>query len=168
MERKMRRFRQLLSDEMAKAILLNGTNGVLSVVDADGAPYGVPLSYVYDGDNQIYFHSAVSGHKIDCIKGGSQRCSFCVIAKDQIMPEEFTTYFRSVIAKGSIHIVTDSEEIHHGLRLLCDKYSPGIDSAEEIAGALHRVVVLRFDIECLTGKEAIELVRERARNNTGR
>ena len=161
MERKMRRFKQLLSADMSREILSSGTNGVLSLTDADGEPYGVPLSYVYDGDNCIYFHSAVAGHKIDCIKEGNQRCSFCVIAQDRIVPEEFTTYFRSVIVKGSIHIVTDGNELQVGLRLLCDKYSPGIDCSREIAGALHRVVVLRLDVDSLTGKEAIELVNKR-------
>ena len=48
----MRRFKQLLPTEMSMEILISGTNGVLSLTDADGEPYGVPLSYVYDGDNR--------------------------------------------------------------------------------------------------------------------
>lgn len=48
MERRMRRFRQLLSEDAAKEILLTATNGVLSLVDADGSPYGVPVSFAYD------------------------------------------------------------------------------------------------------------------------
>lgn len=59
MERKMRRIRQLLSEDDAKGILTTATNGVLSLVDADGSPYGVPLSFAYDNDGHIYFHSAV-------------------------------------------------------------------------------------------------------------
>ncbi len=50
MERKMRRFKQLLSEQATKEILCNATNGVLSLVDSDGEPYGVPISYVYDGN----------------------------------------------------------------------------------------------------------------------
>lgn len=156
----MRRFKQLLAVEESKEILLEGTNGVLSLVDYDGEPYGVPLSYAYDGENSIYFHSAAKGYKLDCI-AENERCSFCVVGQDKIIPEEFTSYFRSAIVKGFIHIVTEAEEIMKGLLLLCDKYSPGVDPEAEISGCLNRVVVLRLDIQSLTGKEAIELVRKR-------
>lgn len=160
MERKMRRIRQLLSEDDAKGILTTATNGVLSLVDADGSPYGVPLSFAYDNDGHIYFHSAVKGLKIDCIKAVS-RCSFCVVGQDIIVPEEFTSYFRSVIVKGRISIITLEDEIMKGLLLLCEKYSPGIDSGNEIAKCRSHVTVLRFDIEEMTGKESIELVRQR-------
>ena len=77
------------------------------------------------------------------------------------MPEEFTTYFRSVIVAGRISVVTDSDEIQLGLKLLCDKYSPGVDTEAELSRFLKHVVVLRLDIEGICGKEAIELVRQR-------
>lgn len=156
----MRRFKQLLSMEESEKILYSCTNGVLSLVDTDGAPYGVPISYVYDGKGHLYLHSAITGHKIDCINADS-RCSFCVTAQDQIVPEEFTTYFRSVIATGRIEIITDAEEIHHGLVLLCKKYSPGVDYTNEISKCVKNVRVLKIQIENLTGKEAIELVQRR-------
>lgn len=55
----------------------------------------------------------------------------------------------------------DTKEIMKGLLLLCEKYSPGIDSDTEIAKCLNHVTVLRLDIENMTGKESIELVRKR-------
>ena len=160
MERKMRRFKQLLDEQATKEILNNATNGVLSLVDSDGEPYGVPISYAYDGDRNIYFHSAVKGHKIECIEADS-RCSFCVVAQDLIVPDEFTTYFRSVIVKGRIHAVGSHDEMMKGLLLLCVKYSPGIDPEAEISKCIRHVSVLRLDIDSITGKEAIELVRDR-------
>lgn len=160
MERKMRRFKQLLDEQATKEILNNATNGVLSLVDSDGEPYGVPISYAYDGDRSIYFHSAVKGHKIECIEAES-RCSFCVVAQDLIVPDEFTTYFRSVIVKGTVHTVIDRDDMIQGLLLLCAKYSPGIDPDAEISKCINHVSVLRLDIDNLTGKEAIELVRKR-------
>ena len=129
-------------------------------MDSDGEPYGVPISYAYDGDRNIYFHSAVKGHKIECIEADS-RCSFCVVAQDLIVPDEFTTYFRSVIVKGRIHPVGSHDEMMKGLLLLCDKYSPGIDPEAEISKCIRHVSVLRLDIDSITGKEAIELVRDR-------
>lgn len=47
------------------------------------------------------------------------------------------------------------------LRLLCDKYSPGIDPVAEIDKFLKAVLIVRIEIEHITGKEAIELVRAR-------
>lgn len=156
----MRRFKQLLSEADSKDILYNVKNGVLSLIDPDDGVYGVPVSFAYDGDRYIYLHSAVKGHKMDCITADS-RCSFCVVGQDKIIPEEFTTYFRSVIVRGNIHRMTDPEEIMKGLLLLCEKYSPGIDSDPEIAKCLDHVAVLRLDIGDMIGKESIELVRNR-------
>lgn len=163
MERKMRRFKQSLGEQAVKGILFSGTNGILSLVDSDGEPYGVPLSYAYDGDTAIYFHSAVKGHKIECLTFDG-RCSFCVVGQDMIRPDEFTTYFRSVIVKGVIHVVDEQEDRIKGLMLLCNKYSPGIDPDSEISKCISYVSVLRLDIDGMTGKEAIELVRERNGN----
>ena len=164
MERKMRRLQQLLDEQATKEILNNATNGVLSLVDTDGEPYGVPISYAYDGSGCIYFHSAVKGHKIECIEADS-RCSFCVVAQDLIMPDEFTTYFRSVIVKGTIHAVIARDEMMKGLLLLCKKYSPDINPNAEISKCINHVSVLRLDIDSMTGKEAIELVRKRKKSN---
>lgn len=157
MEHKMRRFKQQLSIDDAVNILRNCTNGILSLVDADGSPYGVPISYACGSDGNIYMHSAVAGHKIDCIKHDS-RCSFCVVAQDHIVPEEFTTYFRSVIVSGKIRILSDTEEIIAGLKCLSDKYCRGIDPTGEINKFIKAVKVLRLDIDEITGKESIELV----------
>ena len=156
----MRRARQQLPESEAKALLATATNGVLSLVDADGAPYGVPMSFVYDGAQTIYFHGARAGRKLDCV-AGCDRASFCVVGLDEIHPERFTTYFRSVIAEGRIAVATDPAEIVAALRMLAAKYAPGAESAGEIAGALERVAILRLEIRTLTGKEAIELTRNR-------
>ncbi|MDE6448583.1 MAG: pyridoxamine 5'-phosphate oxidase family protein [Muribaculaceae bacterium] len=82
------------------------------------------------------------------------------MGQDNIVPEEFTSYFRSVIVTGNVRIMTSHDEIMRGLLLLCEKYSPGTDSDNEIAKNLSHVLVLRLDIESMTGKEAIELVRQ--------
>ena len=156
----------MLSEQAAKEILCSAANGVLSLIDSDGMPYGVPISYVYDGDRSIYFHSAVKGHKIECIRA-SGRCSFCVVGQDMIIPEKFTTYFRSVIAKGTIHAVTAPDEIMKGLLLLCEKYSPDVAPDAEISKCIGHVSVLRLDTDSMTGKEAIELVRKRTKSGQG-
>ena len=155
----MRRNRQQLSREECERILGRCTSGVLALTGDGGYPYAVPLSYVY-ADGAIIFHSAVEGHKVDAIRRDS-RCSFCVIEQDEIKPAEFTTYFRSVIVFGRIQILEDDNEKVQALRLLGSRYSPGDEPGlqHEIDKSLDHVLLLRLDVEHLSGKQAIELVR---------
>ena len=158
--REMRRKRQQLSEEESIGILQKATAGTLALLGDNGYPYAVPISYVY-ADGKLYFHSALSGHKIDAIRN-CDKASFCVIDKDDVQPEKYTTYFRSVIAFGRIHIIEDDQEKLETARLLGDRYNPNQEEAlqKELEKGLSRMVMIRFDIEYLTGKEAIELVNQ--------
>ena len=153
MFRKMRRFKQELTHEEAIQILNNNTAGVLAVLGDEGYPYSVPLSYVFV-DNKIYFHSAKTGHKIDAIKNYN-KASFCVIDQNQIMPEEYTTYFRSVIAFGKVHIMENEEEIRVAMSKFVTKYS-SYGKAEKHEVNMKEVpdimAMIEFDIEYMTGK----------------
>ncbi len=159
--RPMRRNRQQLSREECECILNRCTSGVLALAGDSGYPYAVPLSYVY-ADGAIIFHSAVEGHKVDAIKRDN-RCSFCVIEQDEIKPAEFTTYFRSVIAFGRIQILENYDEKVQALRLLGRRYSPGDEPGlqREIDKSLDHVLLLRLNIDHLSGKQAIELLQAR-------
>lgn len=158
--RKMRRSRQQLSKEECEVILSRATSGTLALSGDNGYPYAVPISYVY-ADGKLYFHSAKTGHKIDAIKQ-HDKASFCVIAADDVHPAEFTTYFRSVIAFGKIQIIESDSERTYAASLLGARYNPGDDTGlqKELEKGLSHMLILRLDIEHMTGKEAIELVRK--------
>lgn len=161
MFREMRRKRQLLSEKESIAVLVNGTSGVLSLLGDDGYPYGVPISYVY-ADNKIFFHSAKAGHKIDAIRTYN-KASFCVIDQDNIVPEEYTTYFRSVIVFGKLRILADEKELREAIEKLAIKYHPKDNAAnrsKEISKELSRLYMIELSIEHMTGKEAIEIVKK--------
>ena len=159
----MRRKRQLLSQEESIQILTSRTSGVLALLGENGYPYAVPLSYVYD-NGVVYFHGAKAGHKIDAIRH-CDRASFCVIDQDNIVPEEYTTYFRSVIAFGTIRILEDDAEKRRAIEALAKKYHPQ-DTAAHRTQAIDNewapLCMMTLSIEHLTGKEAIELVRAKA------
>ena len=158
--REMRRKRQQLSDEESISILQKCTAGTLALLGDNDYPYAVPISYVY-ADSKLYFHSALSGHKIDAIRN-CDKASFCVIDKDDVQPAKYTTFFHSVIAFGRIHIVEDEQEKLETARLLGDRYNPNQEEAlqQELEKGLSRMFMIRFDIEHLTGKEAIELMKQ--------
>lgn len=160
MFREMRRKKQLLSNEDVMEILEKSTSGVLAVIGDDDYPYAVPVSYVYY-DSKIYFHGAKSGHKLDAIKKNA-KVSFCVIDKDDIIKEEYTTYFRSVIAFGKAYIVEDEKEIMESIEKLSIKYY--LEDNEENRNRMIEkeksvLCMVRIDVEHVTGKEAIELVK---------
>lgn len=161
MSRAMRRRRQLLSDAETVAMLQSCTSGVLAVQGDDGYPYAVPLSYAYD-DGRLYFHSARTGHKIDAIER-SDKASFCVIADDDVVQSTFTTHFRSTVVFGRVKVLTDDAEKRRGLRCLAEKYSPDyLDAADaEIDGSWDKLVVIELAIEEMSGKAAIEIIKER-------
>ena len=160
MFRKMRRFGQQLSHEACEEILQRATSGVLAVSGDDGYPYAVPLSYVYR-DGRLYFHCAVEGHKLDAIRH-SDKASFCVIDQDEVVPERYTTHYRSVIAFGRVRIL-EGDEKRRSIEWLADRYAPGETERgrQEAESAWNRLCMLEMRVEHMTGKQAIELVQKK-------
>ena len=161
MFRDMRRSKQVLSQDIAEKILREGEFGVLALAGDDDYPYAVPINYAVEG-NKIYFHSAKIGHKLDAIRR-NEKVSFCVVARHEVVAEEFTTYFVSAIAFGRMKIIEDDADPDklRGLELLADKYSSTASPtrrAKELA-RLNALVVPVMTIEHLTGKAARELVK---------
>ena len=158
--RGLRRKNQLLSEQETLDIMERGTNGVLAVLDEEGYPYAVPVSYVYC-DGKVYIHGAKKGHKIDAIKN-CDKASFCVVDKDQIVPEKYTTYFRSAIAFGKIRVLEEEAEMKSAFMKLAMKYSHAMGEASceaEMNKSFRAVAMIELAVEHMTGKEAIELVR---------
>lgn len=162
MFREMRRKKQVLTLEENIQILNRGTSGVLAVSGDDDYPYAVPLSYVYH-DNKIYFHCAKAGHKMDAI-ARNEKVSFCVIDKDQIVQEEYTSYFRSVIVFGKARVLENEEEKRKAIEILAARYSPDqeeVHRMQAIDNEFNIVRMIELTIDHISGKEAIELVKEK-------
>jgi nitroimidazol reductase NimA-like FMN-containing flavoprotein (pyridoxamine 5'-phosphate oxidase superfamily) len=150
--RQMRRKRQLLPQEDSINILKQHTSGTLAVLGDGGYPYAVPISYVYS-DGKLFFHSAVAGHKIDAINA-CDKASFCVIDQDNIMADQFTTFYRSVIAFGRVRIIDDDNEKLAALKILGSKYSPHREEGlnKEIGKEMPHLLMLEMTIEHLTAR----------------
>ncbi len=163
MFREMRRIKQALSTEECDVILSRGTAGVLAVAGDDDYPYAVPLSYVYK-EGKIFFHCAKAGHKLDAI-ARNEKVSFCVIDEDNVIPEEYTTYFRSVIAFGRIRVLEDVQEKQDAMSKLAVRFSPDkkvTENQEAIDNAWERLCVLELVVDYMSGKEAIELAKRKS------
>ena len=159
MKYEMRRAKQRLSPEESLAILEKGSSGVLALWDGE-EPYAVPLSYVYH-EGKLYFHCARAGRKLEAIKV-CPRASFCVVAADDVIPEKYTTAYRSVIVSGPLRILTDEAEMVPALRLLAAKYNPlqGEVLDNKIAEGIPRMFMLELRADEISGKQGKELLKQ--------
>lgn len=158
--RKMRRIKQQLSETEVIEILERGSEGVLGVIGNEGYPYTVPVNYLYR-DGKIIFHGAKAGHKFDSMKENN-KVSFCVIDKDDVVGEELTTYYSSVIAFGRVRILEDREEKIESVKALSLKYTDNIDKINaSIEKEIPALACFEIEIEHLTGKEGMGLLRQR-------
>ena len=156
MFRKMRRAGQQLPREEAFEILKNGKTGVLAVLGDEGYPYAVPLNYALVGD----CNCARDGHKTDAL-GRNSKVSFCVVEKDTVIPQIFSTDYRSAVVFGQARIVEEDAVKRGALLALVEKYGPAYreDGAKEIEAEWGRVTIVEIRIEHLTGKEAGKRVK---------
>lgn len=149
--REMRRNDRQIRHEEAVAILKKGEFGVFTTTGDQGYPYGVPVSYAYDGD-AIYFHSAKEGHKLDAVRA-NPKCSFTVVGDTELLPGKFSTNYESAIAFGHAEEV-EGEEKQRALMALIGKYSGDfMDKGQKYVGHSGKdTVVIKIAIDHLTGK----------------
>lgn len=156
MFRKMRRFKQQISDEECIRILKEQPRGVLSMLGDDGYPYGIPLDHLYMEDGHIYFHGAKEGHKIDAISG-CDKVSYCVCDQGYRKEGEWALNINSVVVFGRIRIVEDEEKKKEICIKLARKFSDDEAYIEhEMKNAFPRVNCLELIPEHMTGKLVCE------------
>jgi uncharacterized protein len=117
----MRRKDREITEHEALRLLASCEYGVLSTAGKDGQPYGIPLSYVCR-DRCIYFHCALTGHKLDNM-ADNPRVSFCVVGNTKVLPDQFATEYESAVAFGVVSEVVGAEW-ESALGWLLEKYSP--------------------------------------------
>ncbi len=147
----MRREDRKISEKEALEILKIGEFGVLSMVTPDQEGYGIPLNYALQ-NNEIYFHCALEGLKLDFLKYNNI-VSFCVVGKSAIISSEFGTMYESAIVSGTIAEVY-GEEKRNGLMRIIEKYSGNYipEGVEYIEKLFDKVRVIKLSIASLTGK----------------
>lgn len=148
----VRRQDRLLPQARALELLQTAEYGVLSMVDRDRKPYGIPVNFVFD-EESIYIHCATEGRKLDIVEC-YEDVSFCIVGQVNLLPSRFTTEYESVVLTGEATIITSEEERMHALELLLQKYSPndkkvGMKYAHASSA---RTVIIRIDINAYSGK----------------
>ena len=123
----------------------------VSMTDADGMPYSVPLSLARTCGNTFYFHCATEGKKLDILHASPHVCLTAVSkCKPTVGPKDssFTLEFKSAIAFGKAEIVTDDVEKREALRAICQRFLPSHMGAFETAvgRSMSRTVVVRITL----------------------
>lgn len=158
---------ETLSDRLDEAacwdLLARCPHGNLAGATPDGTPVLRTLHHAILG-GALWFHGAPRGEKLEL--AGRPAVFGCeeVVARipsywldpDRACPA--TTYFRSVQARGTLVRVEDADEKARALAALMGRLQPEgghvpIEAARpEYRGALRGLLVLRLDVERLTGR----------------
>lgn len=153
MFRPLRRIKQQLTQEDCISVLKNEVRGVLSVLGDNDYPYGLPINYWYNEDeNKIYFHGSREGHKIDSILK-HDKVSFCVYDKGIQVEHKKGLDYKSVIVFGRIKPVEDFDKTIDICRKLSQQFDFGEDYIEEeIKKFAKFVLCLELTPEHICGK----------------
>ena len=118
-------------------------------------PYLVPVSFGYDGEC-LYFHTAPSGKKIDCIAANDRVCFELECNVQQVKhdkkPCHWSFSFESVIGFGNVHELLSLEEKTRGLNHIMEHYSGQCWEFDKAAVDATRV--WKIAITSVTGKRA--------------
>ena len=131
----------------------------------DQQPYVVPLCFGYD-NNTLYFHSAREGKKIDILKKNTAVCfefdlDHFILKSDNACG--WGMKYCSVIGYGSASFINDPVSKQKALDIIMRHYSEhGHEYAEN---ALENIVIIKVEIESMTGKESGNGILTSVRNS---
>ena len=118
----MRRKDREMDKEFALKVIDKCKYSVLSVISPENKPYAVPLSMVRI-ENNIYFHCALEGKKLDALNYNPNVCVVCV-GDTMPIPQKFTMEYESAIIEGKAERVSDVTEKKAALKAIVIKYTP--------------------------------------------
>lgn len=150
----MRRKEQEITDKAAIEAIIHRASVCRLGMSKGDEPYVVPLCFGYE-DNALYFHSAREGKKIDILRENSRVCFELDVdpeIKESNRACKWGIRYLSVIGYGKASLIEDQELKQKMLSVIMAHYSNRSFSFEE--GAVKKALVIRVDIESMTGKRS--------------
>ena len=145
----MRRADREIPVGEAIRLLAEAKHGVLSMIDAEGGPYAVPVNHAIV-DGCIVIHCAVRGRKLDNVRNDARVC-YTAYKVIEIDAEELTTRYTSATAFGQAELVEDAATKRPLLEKMTERLAPDapfICSDEMVANT----GVIRIKVDSVTGK----------------
>lgn len=157
MFRKIRRSKNKISAQEAKALLRANKRAAFSVNGDDGYPYTIPVDFYYDEDeNTLYIHSAKKGHKIDSIRASDKVC-LTTWDDGYLEPGDWAFCVWNCVAFGRAKLIQDRTLTEEKVRKLALKYYPSAEEAEEeLRRDIDAVQLVAIEIEHISGKKVHE------------
>jgi nitroimidazol reductase NimA-like FMN-containing flavoprotein (pyridoxamine 5'-phosphate oxidase superfamily) len=153
----LRRSDRAMTEQETLAFLQSGFCGRLGTVGADGAPYVVPLLYVFM-DGQIWVHNtSARGHLRTNIDHEARVC-FEIDEPGEVFPYgafecDTSISYRSAIVFGRARVVDDSAEKTRFCSALMEKYADrSLPRPKDVFPRLDAITVYTVTLERVTGK----------------
>ncbi|MDO9576915.1 MAG: pyridoxamine 5'-phosphate oxidase family protein [Candidatus Cloacimonadales bacterium] len=151
----MRRKDREITDRNQMLEIISRTQVCYLGMSKENLPYVVPLNFGY-AENTIYFHCAPEGEKIDVLNKNPHVCLiFNVDNKlvNNVSQDDWTMYYKSVIAYGKIEFVFDISERQKAINVMYRHYGGQDYPLPE--PVLAKTMFLKVVIEKMTGKRNI-------------
>lgn len=148
-----------------ESFLAEMTFGFLGTLSEDGWPYITPLNFVYFEGN-IYFHGSKIGDKMKQLKQ-DPRVTFSVAKEYALIPSYFTdptyacpatAFFKSVLLKGTAHLVENPSEKARVFTAFMHKlqpeggYEPFNLEDPSYVRQINGVAMIRIQVESISAK----------------
>jgi len=150
----MQRKEKEIADRAAMEEILQETP-VCRIAFADNnEPYLIPVCFGYE-KGAIYFHSALSGKKIDMIQKNPRCCVEADMFEGPVRDENpcrWTMRYRSVICTGQARILKSHEEKCAAMNCILQHY--GGPSSSFSLKSLEQVCLVQIAVEEMTGKQS--------------
>jgi uncharacterized protein len=151
----LRRDRAMKTSREMELLLERMPVGRLAVTTKDG-PYIIPVNYLFF-EGSIYFHSALSGRKMEALRVDSRVCFLVDEVGPQILQEQgcgISQIYRSVICFGKAELVEGLIEKKRILGRMVQKYVPSSYSFPSMKDQnIEKTAVVKIIIESMSGKE---------------
>ncbi len=121
----------------------------------DRVPYIVPMNFGYR-DNVLYFHSAISGRKIDILEKNPEICFEIDIPGELISSKEACSWsmnYRSIMGEGRVQFIRDNNEKIEALNIIMNHYS-GKTNWEFNRKMMDKTLVFKVKIESISSKRS--------------
>ena len=147
--------REILDKRIYKEIMKKGKFSTISMCRND-EPYIVTLNYGFDAiNNNLYFHSAQKGLKLEFLKENQKVCG-TIIEDLGYVNDDCSHKYRSIVFWGDMTIVENLDEKKHAFDIMLNHLEDNPSKLKKrflkSEQSYENTCLLKLDINLITGK----------------
>jgi len=142
-------------EDILKEIILSCQVCHIAMVDEEGRPYVLPFNFgLHDG--YLWFHSGMTGRKIDILKYKSDvsvafSSDYELGHRHGHVACSYFMKYKSVLVSGKIEIVEDYDTKVKGMNIIMKHYT-GKDDFQYNAPAINNLMIFRLKTDQISGR----------------